>query len=172
MNRREEEKKDGMPGQPAEEHAFDRRALFAGGAGVGALAASGILAAMTGAKKALAGGEGVFEVEGEPFKSEDAEEKAPETEAAVEDDGSAPADPKEIAEPEQAEPEDEADGEGEAEELREAYCVDDGPTDDDVAAAAAEEPAVETGDAEFDAEQARLMEEALAENAASASVEG
>ena len=151
-----------MPGQPAEEHAFDRRALFAGGAGVGALAASGILAAMTGAKKALAGGEGVFEVEGEPFKSEDAEEKAPETEAAVGDDGSAPADPKEIAEPEQAEPE----------ELREAYCVDDGLTDDDVAAAAAEEPAVETGDAVFDAEQARLMEEALAENAASASVEG
>ena len=157
-----------MPGQPAEERAFDRRALFAGGAGVGALAASGILAAMTGAKKALAGGEGVFEVEGEPFKSEDAEEKAPETEAAVEDDGSAPADPKEIAEPEQAEPE----GEAEPEELREAYCVDDGLTDDDVAAAAAEEPAAETGDAEFDAEQARLMEEALAENAASASVEG
>lgn len=157
-----------MPGQPAEEHAFDRRALFAGGAGVGALAASGILAAVTGAKKALAGGEGVFEVEGEPFKSEDAEENAPETEAAVEDDGSAPADPKEIAEPEQAEPE----GEAEPEELREAYCVDDGLTDDDVAAAAAEEPAVETGDAEFDAEQARLMEEALAENAASASVEG
>lgn len=157
-----------MPGQPAEERAFDRRALFAGGAGVGALAASGILAAVTGAKKALAGDEGVFEVEGEPFKSEDAEEKAPETEAAVEDDGSAPADPKEIAEPEQAEPE----GEAEPEELREAYCVDDGLTDDDVAAAAAEEPAVETGDAEFDAEQARLMEEALAENAASASVEG
>lgn len=155
-----------MPGQPAEERAFDRRALFAGGAGVGALAASGILAAVTGAKKALAGGEGVFEVEGEPFKSEDAEEKAPETEAAVGDDGSAPADPKEIAEPEQAEPE------GDPEELREAYCVDDGLTDDDVAAAAAEEPAVETGDAEFDAEQARLMEEALAENAASASVEG